>query len=74
MEEALERSQEDHASDLKVSFLLDYTRGSRGLFLSLSHTSPFHTTIPVNYHKTSRLSWYDFSIKKYAVLATEQQN
>ncbi len=32
MEEALERSQEDHAPDLKVSFLLDYTRGSRGLF------------------------------------------
>uniref|UniRef100_A0A8C1XAI8 CDP-diacylglycerol--glycerol-3-phosphate 3-phosphatidyltransferase n=1 Tax=Cyprinus carpio TaxID=7962 RepID=A0A8C1XAI8_CYPCA len=30
MEEALERSQEDHAPDLKVSFLLDYTRGSRG--------------------------------------------
>ncbi|TRY53908.1 hypothetical protein DNTS_033672 [Danionella cerebrum] len=30
MEEALERSQKDPAADLKVSFLLDYTRGSRG--------------------------------------------
>uniref|UniRef100_A0A668A9E2 CDP-diacylglycerol--glycerol-3-phosphate 3-phosphatidyltransferase n=1 Tax=Myripristis murdjan TaxID=586833 RepID=A0A668A9E2_9TELE len=31
MEEALRRSQEDsHAPDLKVSVLLDYTRGSRG--------------------------------------------
>lgn len=38
MEEALERSQEDHVPDLKVSFLLDYTRGSRGLF-------PFHLLI-----------------------------
>uniref|UniRef100_UPI0037E8D74F CDP-diacylglycerol--glycerol-3-phosphate 3-phosphatidyltransferase, mitochondrial n=1 Tax=Semicossyphus pulcher TaxID=241346 RepID=UPI0037E8D74F len=31
MEEALQRSQDDsHAPDLKVSVLLDYTRGSRG--------------------------------------------
>lgn len=31
MEEALQRSQDcSHASDLKVSILLDYTRGSRG--------------------------------------------
>ncbi|XP_071763988.1 CDP-diacylglycerol--glycerol-3-phosphate 3-phosphatidyltransferase, mitochondrial [Centroberyx gerrardi] len=31
MEEALQRSQDDsHAPDLKVSILLDYTRGSRG--------------------------------------------
>lgn len=31
MQEALERSEEDHnAPDLKVSILLDYTRGSRG--------------------------------------------
>uniref|UniRef100_A0A8B9KHB3 CDP-diacylglycerol--glycerol-3-phosphate 3-phosphatidyltransferase n=1 Tax=Astyanax mexicanus TaxID=7994 RepID=A0A8B9KHB3_ASTMX len=30
MEEALERSQEDTAANLKVSILLDYTRGSRG--------------------------------------------
>lgn len=31
MEEALERSQDGDAPDLKVSILLDYTRGSRGL-------------------------------------------
>ncbi|XP_066521300.1 CDP-diacylglycerol--glycerol-3-phosphate 3-phosphatidyltransferase, mitochondrial [Hoplias malabaricus] len=30
MEEALKRSQEDVAANLKVSILLDYTRGSRG--------------------------------------------
>ncbi|XP_072524095.1 CDP-diacylglycerol--glycerol-3-phosphate 3-phosphatidyltransferase, mitochondrial isoform X1 [Salminus brasiliensis] len=30
IEEALERSQEDAAANLKVSILLDYTRGSRG--------------------------------------------
>ncbi|KAK3559485.1 hypothetical protein QTP86_013664, partial [Hemibagrus guttatus] len=30
MEQALKRSQEDAAADLKVSVLLDYTRGSRG--------------------------------------------
>ncbi|KAI4873928.1 hypothetical protein NFI96_000145, partial [Prochilodus magdalenae] len=30
MEEALKRSQENPAADLKVSILLDYTRGSRG--------------------------------------------
>ncbi|KAM3859650.1 CDP-diacylglycerol--glycerol-3-phosphate 3-phosphatidyltransferase, mitochondrial [Diretmus argenteus] len=30
MEEALQRSQDSHAPDLKVSILLDYTRGSRG--------------------------------------------
>jgi len=31
MEEALQRSKENsHSSDLKVSILLDYTRGSRG--------------------------------------------
>lgn len=46
-------------------------RDSRSNF---NHTSPFHTAIPVNYHKTTRLSWYDFSIKQYAILATEQQN
>lgn len=43
MEEALERSQEDHAPDLKVSFLLDYTRGSRGPFLSFSYLFQIHT-------------------------------
>lgn len=31
MEEALKRSQEEAAAELKVSVLLDYTRGSRGL-------------------------------------------
>lgn len=31
MEETLKRSQEEAAADLKVSILLDYTRGSRGL-------------------------------------------
>ncbi|XP_042371483.1 CDP-diacylglycerol--glycerol-3-phosphate 3-phosphatidyltransferase, mitochondrial-like, partial [Plectropomus leopardus] len=30
MEEALQRSQDSQAPDLKVSVLLDYTRGSRG--------------------------------------------
>lgn len=43
MEEALERSQEDHAPDLKVSFLLDYTRGSRGLFQSFFYSFQTHT-------------------------------
>lgn len=34
MEEALQRSQgNSHAPDLKVSILLDYTRGSRGCFI-----------------------------------------
>lgn len=30
MEEALRHSKENNCSDLKISFLLDYTRGSRG--------------------------------------------
>lgn len=43
MEEALERSQGEDAPELKVDFLLDYTRGSRGL--SLSHTGYVHSRI-----------------------------
>ena len=44
MEEALQRSQANaHAPDLKVSILLDYTRGSRGWFFPVTSLSPVGT-------------------------------
>uniref|UniRef100_A0A8C2GXZ9 CDP-diacylglycerol--glycerol-3-phosphate 3-phosphatidyltransferase n=1 Tax=Cyprinus carpio TaxID=7962 RepID=A0A8C2GXZ9_CYPCA len=46
MEEALERSQEDHVPDLKVSFLLDYTRGSRGKHNSRTMLLPLLQRFP----------------------------
>ncbi|XP_016385999.1 CDP-diacylglycerol--glycerol-3-phosphate 3-phosphatidyltransferase, mitochondrial-like [Sinocyclocheilus rhinocerous] len=46
MEEALERSQEDHVPDLKVSFLLDYTRGSRGKHNSRTMLLPLLQCFP----------------------------
>ncbi|XP_026099754.1 CDP-diacylglycerol--glycerol-3-phosphate 3-phosphatidyltransferase, mitochondrial-like [Carassius auratus] len=46
MEEALERSQEDHVPDLKVSVLLDYTRGSRGKHNSRTMLLPLLQRFP----------------------------
>ncbi|XP_051771429.1 CDP-diacylglycerol--glycerol-3-phosphate 3-phosphatidyltransferase, mitochondrial [Ctenopharyngodon idella] len=54
MEEALERSQEDHTPDLKVSFLLDYTRGSRGKHNSRTMLLPLLQRFP----KQMRVSLY----------------
>ncbi|XP_065118621.2 CDP-diacylglycerol--glycerol-3-phosphate 3-phosphatidyltransferase, mitochondrial [Paramisgurnus dabryanus] len=46
MEEALERSQAKDAPDLKVDFLLDYTRGSRGKHNSRTMLLPLLQRFP----------------------------
>lgn len=46
MEEALERSQAKDAADLKVDFLLDYTRGSRGKHNSRTMLLPLLQRFP----------------------------